>query len=494
VVNFGSNKLNLWKFHVDWSTPANSTFSGPTSIPVASFSTACNGGTCIPQAGTTQQLDSLADRLMYRLAYRNFGDHESLVVNHSVTAGSVAGIRWYELRNPGGVPSVYQQGTYAPDSTHRWMGSIAMDRVGDIAVGYSASSSVISPGIRYTGRGPGDPLGTLQAETTVLTGGGSQLSGLSRWGDYSSMSIDPVDDCTFWYTNEYLNNSGTFNWSTWIVSFKFPSCGGTSTAPDAPTGLVATVNNSNVGLTWNGSAGATSYNVLRSTTSGSGYGLIASGVATTSYNDFGLANGTYYYVVQAVNGGTSPNSNEASATICVAPAAPGGLAAAAGDSQVSLTWSTMAGVTFNVKRSGSTIASGLTTPAYTDTGLTNGVTYSYTVSATSCTEGADSAPVSATPTAGSVQAPSAPANLVASQGPGAKKITLTWTGSTGATSYSVKRSSISGGPYTTIATGVTSTTYANTGVSSGTRYYYVVSAVNSAGESANSNESSATSR
>src|SRR5260370_42160753 len=143
VVSFATNSLQLWKFHVDWATPANSTLSGPTTLPVAAFSPACAGGTCIPQAGTTQQLDSLADRLMYRLSYRNFGDHESLLVNHSVTAGSSVGVRWYELRNPNGTPTVYQQGTYAPDSSYRWMGSLAMDRTGNIAVGYSVSSSSI---------------------------------------------------------------------------------------------------------------------------------------------------------------------------------------------------------------------------------------------------------------------------------------------------------------------------------------------------------------
>ena len=224
-MNFGTNSLNLWKFHADFANSANSTFTGPTSIAVAAFSPPCNGGgTCIPQLGTTQQLDSLGTRLMYRLAYRNFGDHESLVVNHSVTAGSSVGVRWYELRSPNATPTVFQQGTYAPDADYRWMGSVAMDSVGDIAVGYSASSSAINPGIRYTGRVPSDPLGTLEAESTILAGTGSQLSSLSRWGDYSSMSVDPVDDCTFWYTNEYLKADGTFNWSTQIASFKFPSC------------------------------------------------------------------------------------------------------------------------------------------------------------------------------------------------------------------------------------------------------------------------------
>lgn len=229
-LNFGTNSLNLWKFHVDFTTPTNSTFTGPTTIPVAAFTAACSGGgTCIPQPNTSNKLDSLADRLMYRLAYRNFGTHESLVVNQSVTVSgnkrsSVTGIRWYEIRDPNGSPTVFQQGTFSPDKNSRWMGSIAMDKVGDIALGYSESSSSLFPSIAYTGRVPTDPLGTMEAENLIFTGSGSQTGNLHRWGDYSSMSVDPVDDCTFWYTTEYLKTSGSFNWSTHIVSFKFPGC------------------------------------------------------------------------------------------------------------------------------------------------------------------------------------------------------------------------------------------------------------------------------
>jgi len=224
-LNFGANSLNLWKFHVDFAAPANSTLSGPINLPVAPFSPACRGGACIPQLGTRQLLDSLADRLMYRLAYRQFADHASLVVNHSVDPGNgTSGIRWYELRSPNGVPSIFQQGTFAPDANFRWMGSIAMDKLGDIAVGYSVSSSQINPQIRLTGRLPTDPLGTLDGEIHVIDGTGSQLKRLNRWGDYSSISVDPIDDCTFWYTTEYLATSGTFNWSTRIAAFKFANC------------------------------------------------------------------------------------------------------------------------------------------------------------------------------------------------------------------------------------------------------------------------------
>ena len=237
-LNFGSNSLNLWKFHADFATPANATLGGPTNIAVAAFTTACNGGgTCVPQPGTNQKLDSLGDRLMYRLAYRHFADgHEALVVNHSVSVSGTTSVRWYELRNPtgstiaAGTPGVFQQGTLnAADGIHRWMGSTSMDQQGNMALGYSASNSSVYPSVRYTGRLAGDALGTMEVETVVQAGAGSQLPNLSRWGDYSAMTVDPVDDCTFWYTNEYLKTSGTFNWSTWITSFRFPGCGSTVT-------------------------------------------------------------------------------------------------------------------------------------------------------------------------------------------------------------------------------------------------------------------------
>src|SRR5207253_1998526 len=202
--------------------------------------------TCIPQPGTTQQLDSLGDRLMFRLAYRNFGDHESLVVNHSVTAGSSVGVRWYEIRSPNATPTVFQQGTFSPDSQYRWMGSIAMDQSGDIAVGYSASSSSNFPAVRYAGRVPSDPAGTMESENSIIEGTGSQTNGSSRWGDYSGMSVDTADDCTFWYTNEYLTTNGSFNWNTRIGSFKFTSCGLPGSSLSATT-LISSLNPSALG-------------------------------------------------------------------------------------------------------------------------------------------------------------------------------------------------------------------------------------------------------
>jgi List-Bact-rpt repeat protein len=239
-VNFDYNdaSLDLWQFSVNWSTPSASTFTGPTNIPVATFTEPCGEtltemnyttGACIPQAGTSQELDSYGDRLMYRAAYRNFGSYASLLANQTVNTGvgTQTGIRWYELRNSGSGFGVYQQGTYAPDSNYRWMGSIAMDHAGDIAVGYSVSGTGMSPSIRYTGRLSTDALGTMEGEVDLLSlANVSNVSEVNtyRWGDYSGMSIDPTDDCTFWYTSEYVPASSSSRWTTRIASFSFPAC------------------------------------------------------------------------------------------------------------------------------------------------------------------------------------------------------------------------------------------------------------------------------
>ena len=162
---------------------------------------------------------------MFRLAYRNFTGHESLVATHSVkTSAAASGVRWYEIRSPNGTPMIFQQGTVASGSTSLWMGSIGMDKAGDIAVGFSESSGSIHPAVAYTGRVPTDALGTMESIDVVHKGAGSQTGGLSRWGDYTSISIDPSDDCTFWYANEYIPSNGSFNWHTRLNSFKFTGC------------------------------------------------------------------------------------------------------------------------------------------------------------------------------------------------------------------------------------------------------------------------------
>ncbi len=225
-VTFETTSLYEYQLGPNFADPGASTFTGPINIPVSSFSPACggSGGTCIPQKGTSQQLDTLGDRMMYRLAYRNFGDHEAMVVNHTVTSGSSNAPRWYEIRSPL-TPTVFQQGTYAPDSTDRWMGSIAMDKAGDMLLGYSISSSTIDPGIAYTGRIPSDTAGTMESENILLTGTHYQ-TGHTRWGDYSAMRIDPADDCTFWYVDQYAGSNGDFVWATHIGSFVFNNCSG----------------------------------------------------------------------------------------------------------------------------------------------------------------------------------------------------------------------------------------------------------------------------
>jgi PKD repeat protein len=263
---------------------------------------------------------------MNRLRYRNFGSHQSLVVNHSVTASGTVGIRWYEFRNPSGTPTVYQQGTFSPDSTYRWMGSIAMDQAGNIAMGYSASSTSLRPSIHYTGRLNGDALGQMtQGEGTIISGTGSQLANLDRWGDYSDLTIDPTDDCTFWYTTEYLAANGTFNWRTRIASFAFPSCSG---APgcNAPSGLnnntaadLDPCADTGVEITWaadpsdwGDTEGTRTYDVLRNGVA------IQSGIpyGTTSFTDNTAANNlSFTYSVRYNNGcGSSNTTSGASAS------------------------------------------------------------------------------------------------------------------------------------------------------------------------------------
>lgn len=228
--NWQGNSLTRYLFHPNFSTPANSTLTGPTAIPVASWNFTCNntGADCVTQKNTSQTLDSLGDRLMYRVAYRNFGSRDSVVFTHAVDVGGAnhtTGVRWYEIRSPmATTPSVYQQATFAPDSDHRWMSSAAMDKAGNILIGYSRSSSLTYPSIYYTGRLRSEPRGYLEGERLIIGGTGSQI-GHGRWGDYSAMSLDPVDDCTFWYVQQYTDSpSGDFIWKTQIANAKFPNC------------------------------------------------------------------------------------------------------------------------------------------------------------------------------------------------------------------------------------------------------------------------------
>jgi hypothetical protein len=284
-------------------------------------------GMCdIPEAsGDGTYLDSNSDLTMYRLAYRNFGTHESLVFNHTVLGvvngvDEVAGIRWYEIQNPSGNPVVAQVGTWAPGYQWRWMGSTAMDRVGDQALGYSMSETQITgypgPIIAITGRTPTDPPGTMEPEYHVVTSAGYQNGGQTRWGDYSSMQIDPVDDCTFWYTQEYTPLSGPANWATHVVAFKFPNC-----EPPSPTttGVASNSNPSKTGqavtftattlASGSGSTSPTGAVTFNDSLTVLGTGTL-NGSGTTTFTTSGLSMGQHS--ISAAYGGDSNNAGSSS--------------------------------------------------------------------------------------------------------------------------------------------------------------------------------------
>ena len=241
----GVDALFVWKYSVNWTTPSLTSWTGPSQMNVAAYGLTGSG---VPQPGTSTTLDSLYGRLMYPGNYWNFGTHESVVLCHLCEYSSRRAMRWYEVRiNSSDVSSIYQQGTYSPDSTHRWMGSVAINANGDIGMGYSASSSSVYPSIRVTGRASADTLGTMQSEVTMVSGTGSQTS-TNRWGDYSSCFVDPSDNTTFWYTNEYYISTGT-NWQTRIGTF---TIGGGTSPPTCD--LEDAVDNTSLTITTNGSA------------------------------------------------------------------------------------------------------------------------------------------------------------------------------------------------------------------------------------------------
>ena len=204
------------------------------NIPVGPTTVACNGssGACVAQPGTANRLDTLADRLMYRLAYRNRGGVDSLMVSHAVDpdgAGARSSAeRWYEVRSPfAAVPTLFQNATYDPGALgDRWMGSVAMDKMGNMMMGYSMAHAAagVKPSIRITGRLRSDVRNQMQGEHVIVTGTGSQTGTLTRWGDYTTMQVDPANDCTFWYIGQYLAADGTFNWRTRVASYKFNNC------------------------------------------------------------------------------------------------------------------------------------------------------------------------------------------------------------------------------------------------------------------------------
>jgi hypothetical protein len=329
-----SDTLRIWEFKTDWAVPANTTFGSNANydpnlmITTANVDPAMCGGSrnCVPQPDTAQRLDAISDRLMYRLQYRNFGTHQTLVGNHTVDASGTdqAGVHWFELRNTGGGGFVLrQEGVYAPDTENRWMASAAMDVSGDIAVGYSVSSASTYPSVRYAGRLAGETLGTLpQAEVTLIAGSGSQTHTSARWGDYSMMAVDPADGCTFWYTQEYMATTGSATWQTRIGSFKFPSCttaptgnlsGTVTTSASAPI-AGATVEIPGGYSTVTDAAGHYSISLVSGTynmtvskygyVSGTATGVVISPPATTTMN-FTLATASLYNISGVVTDATA---------------------------------------------------------------------------------------------------------------------------------------------------------------------------------------------
>jgi hypothetical protein len=270
------------------------------------------------------KLDTLAYHLMFRAAYRNFGSYESVTLNGPVTRGSTgtnAAIRWYEIRTPFGTPSVYQQSTYSPDSAmYRWMGSIAQDHQGNMLLGYTGSNSTVFPSVYLTGRLNGDAVNTMQSETQAYAGLNSQVNirGYAygyRWGDYSAMMVDP-DDCTFWHTNEYLKQAGLFNWSTRVVSYKFPGC--TSNASITMPVPSSTLSGSTAIFLWTSGTGTPAYSLAIGKTQGAsdycgGPQSYSAGTYTATLSCLPVDGSTFWVRLATVPGGfqdyqyTAPN-------------------------------------------------------------------------------------------------------------------------------------------------------------------------------------------
>lgn len=225
---FEDDGIYVWKFKVDWKNPANTKVTGPEKIAVAPYHYLCDGQltNCVPQPGTNRRLDAQGDKIMARLVYRRIGKRESLVAVHSVnTAAGAGGVRWYEFQiNKDRSVKLHQQGTYAPDGFYRWMASPAIDRLGNIGIGYSFGGTPNFTGQRFAGRTANDPPGQLTLRETVLVEGAGAQNAM-RWEDYTQTAIDPSDDCTIWYVGDYIKKDAT-SYSTKIGAFRLPGCRG----------------------------------------------------------------------------------------------------------------------------------------------------------------------------------------------------------------------------------------------------------------------------
>ncbi|MCP4150225.1 MAG: hypothetical protein GY757_20930 [bacterium] len=315
-----TDALYVWKYDVDWNNSSNTTWTFDDTLSTAAFTLSASG---VPQDGSSISLDSIYGRLMNPAMYRKFAGYEAVYLCHVCDVSSRRAMRWYEIRISSGNSSIYQQGTYAPDSNHRWMGSVGADKNGSIAMGYSVSSSSMDPAIRYAGRLSSDPAGQLsQGEASIIEGTGSQTS-YSRWGDYSSISIDPDDDETFWYTQEYYTSNGT-NWQTRIGSFKVGAATPDTDPPVISSVASSGIDNSSATITWTTDESATS--VVH-------YGLTASYGSTETVSGYvtghsvglsGLAaDTTYHYkVVSEDSSSNSAESGDYTFTTTTTPSGP----------------------------------------------------------------------------------------------------------------------------------------------------------------------------
>ncbi len=234
-----TDEIWVFEFVPNWANPTASTFGVGANhdpnyaISISDVSANCSGRDCVPQGNASQKVDDIDFRTMHRLAYRNMGGVQSMVTSMTVGAGGRAGVWWGEFRNTGSGWTKRQDGVYSPTSAeHRWMPSAAQDTNGNVMLGYSISNATtMFPSVSYAGRLANDPLGTIGDEKSLVVGAAAQTGG-NRWGDYSMMSIDPTDDCTFWYTQEYVAVGGSFQWQTYIGKMKFPTCS------SGPSGMI----------------------------------------------------------------------------------------------------------------------------------------------------------------------------------------------------------------------------------------------------------------
>lgn len=288
-----ADAVRLFDFHADFASPFDSSFVERPESPLAAAAfdpTSPDGRADIAQPSPGEMLDSNSDRLSYRVAYRNFGGSDSLVFNQTVRVSPSnpyrAGIRLYELkRSTGGVFSISEQATIGDPTSSRWIGSAAQDRQGNLAVGYNFVNDGKRPSINYTGRLAAEPAGSVRSEASLVNGTGVQKAFGFRWGDYSGMSVDPVDDCTFWMTGEYYTHESEefsdFTWLTRIGRFKFDEC-----VPQPLSRIKGSVTNAVTGQPIEGALVAASLYSRRSSNGG-------------KYDDFAIPPGTYSLNVSA---------------------------------------------------------------------------------------------------------------------------------------------------------------------------------------------------